>query len=307
MAEITQKDGSWSFDGEVLRIVPGRSRGVHAVRTQLGELIVPLAAMAGVSYETGRKRGRLRLRLRAGADPFAQATSGGLQEAADPYSLEVDSDRAGLAEYLVDEVRNSLLLDQVPVNDPADRYLMPGPTVPVMLNGSDGKIYFDGERLKIEWGWATEEVKKSAGTRSLALEELTGVEWQRPTWENGWFRVLPRGAHVAVKPSHDPNCVVLWGLREARETSESALLAAAVTARLPHPYARETEAVEAAGPIALTKGDTPSPAPAGARGPGEHGQDALLRRLRELGELHESGVLTDEEFARAKTAVLDQL
>ncbi|WP_286988830.1 SHOCT domain-containing protein [Thermomonospora sp. CIF 1] len=32
--------------------------------------------------------------------------------------------------------------------------------------------------------------------------------------------------------------------------------------------------------------------------------DALLRRLRELGELHRSGVLTDEEFAFAKQAVL---
>jgi hypothetical protein len=32
--------------------------------------------------------------------------------------------------------------------------------------------------------------------------------------------------------------------------------------------------------------------------------DVLLRRLRELGQLHRDGVLTDEEFARAKAAVL---
>ncbi|WP_146065331.1 SHOCT domain-containing protein, partial [Streptomyces sp. B226SN101] len=32
--------------------------------------------------------------------------------------------------------------------------------------------------------------------------------------------------------------------------------------------------------------------------------DALLRRLRELGELHRAGVLTDEEFSTAKQAVL---
>ncbi|MER6310099.1 SHOCT domain-containing protein, partial [Streptomyces sp. NPDC001657] len=32
--------------------------------------------------------------------------------------------------------------------------------------------------------------------------------------------------------------------------------------------------------------------------------DALLRRLRELGELHRDGILTDEEFAATKAAVL---
>ncbi|WP_143626507.1 SHOCT domain-containing protein, partial [Streptomyces viridosporus] len=46
---------------------------------------------------------------------------------------------------------------------------------------------------------------------------------------------------------------------------------------------------------------TPTPAPA------EHDHDALLRRLRELGELHRSGVLTDEEFALAKQAVLKRM
>jgi hypothetical protein len=32
--------------------------------------------------------------------------------------------------------------------------------------------------------------------------------------------------------------------------------------------------------------------------------DVLLRRLRELGELHRDGVLTDEEFTLTKAAVL---
>ena len=32
--------------------------------------------------------------------------------------------------------------------------------------------------------------------------------------------------------------------------------------------------------------------------------DVLLRRLRELGELHREGVLTDEEFTMTKAAVL---
>ncbi|MEU3058486.1 SHOCT domain-containing protein, partial [Streptomyces griseus] len=50
-------------------------------------------------------------------------------------------------------------------------------------------------------------------------------------------------------------------------------------------------------PPALAKAAEPA-APAA----GDH--DALLRRLRELGELHRAGVLTDEEFSTAKQAVL---
>jgi hypothetical protein len=39
----------------------------------------------------------------------------------------------------------------------------------------------------------------------------------------------------------------------------------------------------------------------------EDAHDALLRRLQELGELRDSGVLTDEEFAHAKRAVLKRM
>ncbi|WP_461029605.1 DUF4429 domain-containing protein, partial [Streptomyces sparsus] len=59
MAELTQRGGTWTFDGTALRLVPGRGRGVHPLRTALGELTVPLTAVGGVSYEAGRKGGRL--------------------------------------------------------------------------------------------------------------------------------------------------------------------------------------------------------------------------------------------------------
>ncbi|NEC81532.1 Tat pathway signal sequence domain protein, partial [Streptomyces sp. SID7958] len=46
------------------------------------------------------------------------------------------------------------------------------------------------------------------------------------------------------------------------------------------------------------------PAPAA---PAEDDHDALLRRLRELGDLHRSGVLTEEEFTLAKQAILKRM
>ncbi|MBO0517759.1 Tat pathway signal sequence domain protein, partial [Streptomyces beijiangensis] len=55
---------------------------------------------------------------------------GRLDGANDPYQLAVDADRSGVAEYLVDEVRNALLLDQVGTG-PVGRFLLPGPAVPV--------------------------------------------------------------------------------------------------------------------------------------------------------------------------------
>ncbi|MES4831297.1 SHOCT domain-containing protein, partial [Streptomyces anthocyanicus] len=53
--------------------------------------------------------------------------------------------------------------------------------------------------------------------------------------------------------------------------------------------------------------DTSTPATAPPAPAAEDDHDALLRRLRELGDLHRSGVLTDEEFALAKQAVLKRM
>ncbi|WP_327183226.1 DUF4429 domain-containing protein [Streptomyces sp. NBC_01334] len=289
MAEIIQKDGTWVFDGDALRLTPGRDKNVSPLRRELGELIVPLGALAGLSFEQGRKTGRLRLRLRDGADPLLQATGGRLTEPHDPYQLLVESDRYGVAEYLVDEVRQALLLDEVPT-DPVDAYLLPGPSVPLSASAGDGTASFDGERVRLEWNWKTEESKASAGARSIGIAEIEAVEWQPAVGlENGCLRFRLRHAPTKAPAKYDPNAVELWGFRK---DPLMALVAAAVQARLPHPAAGPREVV-------------PAQREADSAGGDDH--DALLRRLRELGELRRDGVLTDEEFAMAKQAVLRRL
>ncbi|WP_327403888.1 DUF4429 domain-containing protein [Streptomyces sp. NBC_01288] len=292
MAEIIQKDGTWIFDGDALRLTPGRDKNVGLFRKTLGELVVPLGALAGVSFEQGRKSGRLRLRLRDGADPLLHATGGRLTEGDDPYQLPVESDRYGVAEYFVDEVRNALLLDQVPA-DPVDTYLLPGPAVPLSVSAGDGTASFDGERVRLEWNWKTEDAKSAAGARTLAVTDLVGVEW-RPSagLENGYIRFSVRHAPTKAPPKYDPNSVELWGFRK---DPLMALVAAAVQARLPHPAAETDVRPERPEPVRQLAAAT------------EDGHDALLRRLRELGELHRDGVLTDEEFALAKQAVLKRM
>ncbi len=295
MAEIIQRDGTWIFDGDALRLTPGRDKGVSLLRKTLGELTVPLDALAGISFEHGKKSGRLRLRLRDGADPLLQATGGRLTEGNDPYQLLVESDRYGVAEYIVDEVRGALFLDQVPAGA-VDRYLLPGPAVPLSVSAGDGTVSFDGEQVRLEWNWKTEEAKAAAGARTLALDDIDIVEWQPSAGlESGYIRFTVKRTATKAPPKYDPNAVELWGFKK---DTLMALVAAAVQARLPHPAAAPApEAPQDRVPLPPAD---PAPAP-------EDDHDALLRRLRELGELHKSGVLTDEEFALAKQAVLKRM
>ncbi|ANW20075.1 DUF4429 domain-containing protein [Streptomyces clavuligerus] len=295
MAEIIQKDGTWTFDGETVRIVPGSDKGVSLLRKTLGELAVPLAAVAGVSFEPGKKRGRLRLRLRNGADPLLQITGSNLTDGSDPYHLTVENDRTGTAEYFVDAVRNALMLEQIPA-DPVDRYLLRGPSLPITVGAGDGTVSFDGEQIRLSWNWKTQESKASGGPRTILVEDVEAVEWLPPSGlDNGYLRFTVTRSATTAPPKYDPHAVELWGFRK---DPLMALVAAAVVARLPHPYGS-------------AKGTTPvlPAAQAAEAGTGADAadHDVLLRRLRELGELHRSGVLTDDEFATAKQAILTRL
>ncbi|WP_215455648.1 DUF4429 domain-containing protein [Streptomyces sp. ATCC 21386] len=290
MAEILQRDGTWTFDGDTLRLAPGRDKSVSLLRKTLGELTVPLGALAGISFEQGRRSGRLRLRLRDGSDPLLQATGGRLTDTNDPYQLSVDADRYGVAEYFVHEIRGALLLDEVPT-DAVDSYLLAGPAVPLSVSAGDGTASFDGEHVRLEWNWKTEDAKAAAGARTLALADIAGVEWHPSVGlENGHLRFTVRNAPTKAPPKYDPNSVELWGFKK---DPLMALVAAAVQARLPHPAAPAPKQLTPSPPS-----DRPAP---------EEDHDALLRRLRELGDLHRSGVLTDEEFTLAKQAVLRRL
>ncbi|WP_406439615.1 DUF4429 domain-containing protein [Streptomyces sp. NBC_00631] len=295
MAEIIQRDGTWAFDGSILRITPGRHRCVPLFRQTYGEIAVPLEAVAGVVYEPERRRGRLRMRLREGADPLLQATGGRLPEAADPYRLTVDGDRSGVAEYVAAEIRQSLLLDQVP-KEPTKTYLLPGPPVPVSVRSSDGTVSFDGTQVRIDWADTSGRVKRATGPRIIGVGDLVRVEWlPNSGYADGFLRFVTRETVFSKLPAErDPYALDLWG--SVRRDLLTALVAAAVTARLPHPSTRP-------GPEYADRDRPPVTVP---RQSADH-HDVLLRRLRELGELHRDGVLTDEEFALTKAAVLRSL
>jgi hypothetical protein len=295
MAEIIQRDGTWAFDGSTVRITPGLHRSVPLFRQTYGEIAVPLEAVAGIVFEPERKRGRLRMRLREGADPLLQATGGRLPDPADPYRLLVDVDRAGVAEYVAEEIRQSLLLDQIP-QEPVKAYLLSGPPVPISVRSSDGTVSFDGTQVRIDWSDTSDRVKRATGPRIITIGDVVQVEWlPNSGYEDGFLRFATREtAFSKLPPEKDPYALDLWG--SARRDLLTAIVAAAVTARLPHPSTRT--GVEYDEPRTARPRLTAAVPP-----PADH-HDVLLRRLRELGELHRDGILTDEEFAMTKAAVL---
>ncbi|TMR95940.1 DUF4429 domain-containing protein [Nonomuraea basaltis] len=284
MAEIAVPDGSWTFNGEILRIVPGSDKDVHDLRKTLGEVVVPRDAIAGMAFEPARKGGHLRLRLRKGADPLSDAVAGALGSPADPYRLSVPKARAGAAEYFADEVRDTLLVYQTPTG-PCEDYLMPGPDVPISATAGDGTAIFDGERVRLEWNGFASSEKEKAGPQEFPLPDVAGVEWKPQSGMGyGTLRFRIKGESPAQPPQKDVRCVS-WGIQ--RFGGATALVAAAVLARLPRNVP-----------------ELPPPPPAPVS---DDVHDAVLRRLAELGELHRSGVLTDEEFSLAKQAMIRRL
>ncbi|MFF7353445.1 MULTISPECIES: DUF4429 domain-containing protein [Streptomyces] len=291
MAEIIQRDGTWAFDGSTIRITPGLHRRVPLFRQTYGEVCVPLEAVSDVVWEPERGGGRLRMRLREGADPLLQATGGRLPDPADPYRLTVDANRGGVAEYVAEEIRQALLLDRVP-KEPTHAYLLPGPPVPVSVRSSDGTVSFDGTQVRIDWADTSDRIKRATGPRIIALGDLVQVEWlPNRGYEDGFLRfVTPETVFSKLPPERDPYTLDLWG--SVRRDLLTALVATAVTARLPHPSLRTG-----------TGFDGRDGRRTAVPGQADH-HDVLLRRLRELGELHRDGVLTDTEFATTKAAVL---
>ncbi|RII21036.1 hypothetical protein DSC45_01350 [Streptomyces sp. YIM 130001] len=295
MAEIIQRDGTWVFDGTLLRITPGLHRSVPLLRQAYGAIEVPLEAMAGISFAPERRTGWLRIQLRDGADPLLQATGGRLPGPTDPYRLAVDTSHGAVAEYIADEVRRALLLEQVP-DGPTAGYLLPGPAVPVSVRCSDGTVSFDGQRIRIDWSNTSDRIKRVTGPRIFGLDALTGVEWLPNTGtEEGCLRFLTtHAAFSELPPEKDPYALDLWG--NPRKDMLAVLVAAAVTSRLPHPWGRSRSGSGADDGAAAGRDRRGRPEVA------DH--DAVLRRLREAGALHREGVLDEAEFTLVKRAVL---
>ncbi|MCL7429666.1 DUF4429 domain-containing protein [Streptomyces sp. YS415] len=271
---------AWEFESDSVLIRYERGIRTPKLFQALGERRVPLAAISAVTLTPGR-RGTVVLRAepRAGADPLMEAAGGQLKEGCDPYRLVLPAERETLAEYYADELRA-----QLKESGPADRFLVAAPEAPRSFKAYDAKASFDGRTVAFRWFWTgASSAKWKAGDQSFTIGDLSGVEWRSPEVFEGHLRLLRRD--VAAPPAQvdqDPAAVV-FGLGYG-PVHESLPFAAAVLA-----------AVRSAGPA------VPAVA-APRRDPAD-----IAERIRHLGELHEAGLVTDEEFSSKKAELLAEL
>jgi hypothetical protein len=272
---------AWEFESDSVLIRYERGIRTPKLFQALGERRIPLEAISGVTLTPG-KRGTVVLRAepRPGADPLMEAAAGQLKEGCDPYRLVLPGDKETLAEYYADELRTLLKED----DEPADRFLVPAPEVPLQFKAYDGKASFDGRTVHFRWFWTgASSAKWKAGDQSFPVSELTGVEWRSPEVFEGHLRLL-HGEPGPVQADQDPAAVV-FGLGYG-PVHESLPFAAAVLA-----------AVRRRGPAAAVPAAT-----APRRDPAD-----IAERIRHLGELHQAGLVTDEEFSVKKAELLAEL
>lgn len=274
---------AWEFESDSVLIRFERGIRTPKLFQALGERRVPLEAIAAVTLTPG-KRGTVVLRAvpRPGADPLMEAAAGQLKEGCDPYRLVLPADRETLAEYYADELRGQLTGDE----EPAERFLVKPPEGPLTFKAYDGKATFDGKTVSFRWFWTgASSAKWKAGDQTFPVSSLCGVEWRSPEVFEGHLRLLrrdPAPAHPA-QADQDPAAVV-FGLGYG-PVHESLPFAAAV----------------------LAAARSASPAPVDAV-PAPHRDPAdIADRIRHLGELHEAGLVTDEEFSVKKAELLAQL
>ena len=272
---------AWEFESDSVLIRYERGIRTPKLFQALGERRIPLEAVSGVTLTPG-KRGTVVLRVepRPGADPLMEAAAGQLKEGCDPYRLVLPADKETLAEYYADELRALLKED----DEPAERFLVPAPEVPLQFKAYDGKASFDGRTVHFRWFWTgASSAKWKAGDQSFPVSELTGVEWRSPEVFEGHLRLL-RGEPGPVQADQDPAAVV-FGLGYG-PVHESLPFAAAVLA-----------AVRQRGPAAAVPA-----ASVPRRDPAD-----IAERIRHLGELHQAGLVTDEEFSVKKAELLAEL
>lgn len=279
---------TWEFETDSVLIRFERGLRTPKLFQTLRERRIPHEALASVTLSPG-KRGTVVLHAapRPGADPLMEAAAGQLKEGCDPYRLVLPAERETLAEYYADELR-ALLPDNA--GAPAERYAVAAPEGPMHFKAYDGKASFDGSNVSFRWSWTgASSAKWKAGDQDFPVAELSGVEWRSPEAFDGYLRLLRRGEDPGDGAARNPQAdkdpaAVLFGLRYG-PVHESLPFAAAVLASVRN---------SGSAPVAALR--------AGRRDPAD-----IAERIRHLGELHEAGLVTDEEFSTKKAELLAEL
>jgi hypothetical protein len=160
----------------------------------------------------------------------------------------------------------------------------------IRCKGINGTLIFDGTWVTIDRTkgiLARSTVGK--GEKKIALTQITSVRWKQPTplirgyisfSLAGGIETRSRFGRQTVEAAKDENAVIVG-----------------------HTQADEFLAIKAKIEETLAQHHAPSSAPAPASVP----TDDPAEQLKKLAELHQSGLLTDEEFTSKRSAIVDRL
>jgi hypothetical protein len=218
------------FDGTTCSLTFSTNWAAGSLGRALGSRTVPVAALAAAVFEPtrGMRVARLRLVLRDGADPLADAAAGRLSDEDDPYVVVgVNDDDLGrrYAAELTGRIDAAGFAGVA-----ATSYLLPEPVAPPLeAKGGEGRIEFDGDTIAFVWGYAAPEARRWQKRRTLPLAAIEGIEFVNPgTMRGGWLRFRVTGAEPVAKPSRDPDAFQV----EPGAAGRPLLVAAAVLAAL---------------------------------------------------------------------------
>ncbi|MGW9115348.1 DUF4429 domain-containing protein [Streptomyces sp. NPDC055663] len=312
---------TWEFDTDSVLIRFERGIRTPKLFQSLRERRVPHAALSSVTLTPG-KRGTVVLRAvpRHGADPLVEAAAGQLKDGCDPYRLVLPAERETLAEYYADELRARLGADAA---EPADRFLVAAPEAPMQFKAYDGRAAFDGHRVSFRWFWTGASTTKwKAGDQTFPVTELSDVEWRSPEGFEGYLRLVPRGLENAAPgpgagPGRsggpglvtDPDPDAAHGPQPMAPRPTSADQdPAAVVFGLGYGPVHESLPFAAAVLESVRRNHSAAVAPASVlAGAGRRDPADIAERIRHLGELHRSGLVTDDEFSAKKAQLLAEL
>ncbi len=160
----------------------------------------------------------------------------------------------------------------------------------IKCKGVNGTIIFDGTWVTIDRSkglLARSTVGK--GEKKIALTQITSVRWKQPShMVRGYISFsLPGGVETrsrfgsqTVDAAKDENAVIV----AHSQVDEFLALKAKIEEALAHHHSLATESAQA---------------PVSADDPAE--------QLKKLADLHQSGLLTDEEFAAKRAVIVDKI
>ncbi|GAA4884811.1 DUF4429 domain-containing protein [Saccharopolyspora cebuensis] len=291
--ELVGANATWVFEHDRIEINYSSGLGHPRLLRKLRHRTIPYQAISRATATGGDGNPQLVLHLRPGADPLTEVAAGQLSDDTEPHRIELAENQHELAGYYADHINDHCALNPDSAG-PAPRFLVEVDRSQRRLKGYDGEAFFDGSAVEFQWHPDASSAKHRAPRRQHPVAELAGVEWAKPGLASGHLLLVPHGER-ADAPPEDNARALMFGFGYGG-TAASLPFAAAVLA-----------AIQEARPEALDPGNADGPPALAAAPQPRESREEILATIRELGELHQAGILNSAEFEQKKRELLDRI